>query len=480
MDMSRTPLAPTRPLRRNPGYGAVRDRVHACLDAERFRDALTLLAGLRDLYATDPDYLADLALCHWGLDEAQVALDLMRIAVRAAPGRADFHGRLGSMHLSLGQGDAARAALEEGLRLTPKSAAMLAALDRVAPLDSDSHRAERLRRIAGSSRLDPRSRATAANTLGRIEDRAGNHHAAFRHFAKANRLLPGRYDPAAIDRHVAAQEARFLPPPRWDAPMAGPRVVFVVGMPRSGTTLVETILDRHPQAAGIGESQALPRALALCRSERLGPRARTAWDWQDGLTDADRARYRAVYLDHALQRFPGDPPALIIDKLPLNALEVGFAAHILPDARIIHMSRHPLDVGLSCLAANFQSGNAFSRRQDWIGHLTGRVAASARDHAEKLGPAFRLQSYRALVEDPEPQIRALLDHVGLPFSAACLTPEEGGRIQRTASVLQLRRGINRDGLGKWQNHAAALAPLIEALGGAAAIEEWDRADRGGA
>lgn len=477
MDMSRSPLAPPPRRTRDAGYGPARDRVRALLGAERFRDALGLMVRLPDRYAADPDCVADRALCHWGLDEGQVALDLMRVAIRAAPDRADFHGRLGSMHLSLGQPEAARAALEAGLRLAPKSAAMLAALDRVAPLRRDDPRTERLRRITRSSRLGAADKATAANTLGRIEERSGNFPAAFRHFARANRLLTGRYDPGAIDRHVAAQQALFHPPP--DLEPEGPRVVFVVGMPRSGTTLVESILARHPRAAGIGESQALPRALALCRAERLGPKACTAWDWQDGLTDADRARYRAVYLDHAMQRFPGDPPALIIDKLPLNALEAGFAAHILPDARIIHMSRQPLDVGLSCFAANFQSGNAFSRRLEWIGHLTGRIAASARDHAEKLGSAFRLQSYRALVEEPEPQIRALLDHVGLPFSAACLAPEKGGRIQRTASVLQLRRGINRDGLGKWQNHAADLAPLIEALGGAAAIEEWDRADRGG-
>ncbi|MBM1220824.1 sulfotransferase [Ponticoccus sp. SC2-23] len=476
--MSRTPLARTTPDLRNQGYPAIRDRVVARIDAERFRDALSILMGLRDLFSADPDYLGDLALCHWGLDEAQIAIDLMQIALRASPDRAAFHGRLGSMYLSLGQVDDARLAFERGLRQTPKSAQLIAALDRASPIGRNDRRTEILRRITRSSRLTPEEKATAANTLGRIEERACNFQAAFRHFTRANALLPGGYDPGAIDRHVAAQVARFVPPPDLGARTVGLRVIFVVGMPRSGTTLVDSILERHPDTASIGESQALPRALAACRAARLAADARSAWDWQDGLSAADRARFRAIYFDHALQRFPGDPPEVIIDKLPLNALEVGFATHILPDARIIHLSRHPLDQGLSNFVTNFQRANAFSRRLDHIAHLTGCVAASAQDYAQKLGPAFRLQSYRALVEEPECQIRQMLDHAGLRWSADCLSPEQGTRIVRTASVTQVRRGINRDGLGKWRRFAPELAPLIDALGGPYAIATWEENDRG--
>ena len=437
-------------------YGALRAKVTDALAADQPRVALGLLQSVEGLCAADADYVFDRARAHWALDDAAVAVRLMTLAVEASPDDAERWGRLGSMYLSIGERDAATTALGQAARLAPGSAAILAALNRADPVARDSRVARLLKRIAKSRSAARQDRATAENALGRIEEAAGRYAPAFRHYLKAKSHVAGRYDPGAMARHVAAQEAIFRPPGELP-PLEGRRVVFVVGMPRSGTTLMEAILDRHPDVAGIGESRALPEALALCRKAHLGAGATSGWDWLPDLADEDRARLGRAYLARATERFPGAPPPVIVDKLPLNALEIGFAAHILPGARFIHMSRHPLDVGLSNIASNYRDGNAFSKRMPWIAHLTAMVARSALDYQAKLGPAFRLQSYRALVE----------------------APEAGGRVVRTASITQVHSAINRKGLGKWRRFEAELGPLIAGLGGMEAIGAWETADREG-
>ena len=171
------------------------------------------------------------------------------------------------------------------------------------------------------------------------------------------------------------------------------------------------------------------------------------------------------------------PGQVVVDKMPMDCLDLGLARLILPEARFVFMARHPLDVGLSNFVTAFDRGNGFSTRLDWIAHITRLVYASLDDYGPKLGAALRVQSYRALVETPEAQIRALLDHVQLPFEAACLTPEAAGGAVKTASVLQVREKINRAGLGKWHFYEEQLAPLVEALGGPEWIDTWETLDQ---
>jgi len=155
---------------------------------------------------------------------------------------------------------------------------------------------------------------------------------------------------------------------------------------------------------------------------------------------------------------------------------MGFARMILPDAKFIFMMRHPLDVGLSLFSKDFAEGQAFTKRLEWIGHQIRTVYASLDDYLPKLGSRLRLQSFRALVEQPEQQLRGILGHLDLDWDPACLSPEDYTGTVNTASLVQIREGINTKGLGKWRRYETELAPLVAALGGWEWIKEWEQRD----
>ncbi|WP_233270558.1 sulfotransferase family protein [Chachezhania sediminis] len=430
--------------------------------------------------------LLDLAAtCYWNLDATDAGLQLMRIVADTGPKDAAAWGRLGAMCLAAGDRDGAIQAFETLLSLRPRNVPALASLNRLRPFAPDSARARTLRDLARAKKTQASDRTLALNAIGRIEAASGNHHRAFRAFRQAKALAPPPYPAAAIDAHVDGQIATF-DPARWPAPhrapdSAEPRLFFIVGLPRSGTTLVEAILSRHPKVRSIGEHPVLQDLLADLRRaavRRTGtlPPDQTSWDWFRALTPDDLARHRTAFYARARIALPA-PDRIVVNKLPLNLFDLGFAHCLLPEARFVFMLRHPLDTGLSCLSTHFGSPQAFSYSLDRIAHMTLAAHRSLDDYATKLGPMLRQQSYRALVEDPEPQIRALVAHAGLDWDPACLTPEDAAGAVRTASALQVREQINRRGLDTWRSHVDDLSPLVSALGGSDWLTGWEARDK---
>lgn len=437
------------------------------LAAGQAQRALALLLPVLRRRVDDPGVLDCAAMCYWQLGDADTALSLMAVLTDGWPALAAGWSKRAAMAASAGARDLADTCLRRALTLEPRSVPMLAALNRIAPFSRNSALTRRLKEGVRDRTLPPATRAMGLNALARIEARAGRHRAAFRQFAAAKAVIPGRYDVQETDARVRDQRLRYDPGrlpalPVENGPVR-PRVVFVAGMPRSGTTLVESILSRHPDVASAGESTALARALAGLQGRAVGH-----WDWL-ACADVDAGKAaRAGYFD-GLGAAGAAGKAVVIDKMPLNILDLGFAAWILPEARFVFLDRDPLDVGLSCFTTNFHEGNGFSHDLRNIGHLTRAVHRSATDYVHRLGGRFRWQSYRALVAHPEHQTRALLAHAGLSFHPDCLSPEAGTGPVRTASLYQVREGINRKGLGKWRDYAAELVPLRRALG-----DDWLR------
>ncbi len=426
-------------------------RARALLQGGRADLALAGLLPVLQQNADDPAALDCAAMCYWRLGDGTTALALMRVVTDGWPTLAAAWSKRAAMAAGIGDGALAERCLLQALRLTPQSVAVLAALNRVAPFSLNGALTRRLKSQLKDRSLSRADRVMALNALGRIEERAGRHAQAFRRFAAAKAAGDGQYDADATDRRVSAQCAR----PAVAAGQGGPKVIFVTGMPRSGTTLVESVFDRHPQVTSVGESHALTRA----RQQAAGGSPQQGRDAYLGTLGLP---------GHGAER-------VLVDKMPLNLLDLDFARRILPEARFLFLQRHPLDVGLSCFCTNFHEGNGFSHRLEWIGHLTRAVYRSAEDHEAKLGAAFRRQSYRALVNRPEREIRAMLDHAGLDFHADCLSPEAAQGPARTASLYQVREAINRRGLDKWRAYKAQLTPLVETLG-AGWIADWEAAD----
>ena len=267
---------------------------------------------------------------------------------------------------------------------------------------------------------------------------------------------------------------------RPPAAEADPTPVFIVGMPRSGTTLVEQCLAAHPAVHGAGELSAVLR-LATEAAADAGTRANllgtgvmsmkasshsgAAVPYPECVHALPAARIAALgkrYLDHLRTLAP--KAARVTDKLPGNYLHLGFIATILPGAKIIHCRRDPLDNGISLYFTDFMVGHEYSNDLHAIGRqIRGMRALMAHWEAVLAGRLLTLD-YEALVADPEPLTRAMVSHVGLEWDDACLRPHEVARTVRTASAWQVRQPVYRRSAGRAQGYKRFLGPLREALG----------------
>ncbi|MEW5685963.1 MAG: sulfotransferase [Pseudomonadota bacterium] len=304
--------------------------------------------------------------------------------------------------------------------------------------------------------------------LGKAAEDAGAWETSFGHYARANALRRQGLDYDADEtrdqvRRAKAFFTRELFAARAGQGCAAPDPIFVVGLPRSGSTLVEQILASHSQVEG---TQELPDIITLAR--RLGGRARRASEGRypealGELTAQDLAALGEEYLARAQpHRKLGRP--LFIDKMPNNWAHVGLIALILPNARIVDARRHPLGCGFSGFKQHFARGQGFTYDLTDIGRYYADYVDQMAHFDEILPGRVHRVIYEAMVADPEGQTRALLEACGLPFEAGCLRFYENDRAVRTASSEQVRRPIFTDAADHWRNYAPWLGPLKAALG----------------
>jgi hypothetical protein len=245
--------------------------------------------------------------------------------------------------------------------------------------------------------------------------------------------------------------------------------IFVVGLQRSGSTLVEQILASHPQIEGTAELLAIPQLW-----DALGQSQGAAGDSFAAIAKLDPVELEALgaqYLERTQPYRTSDRP-MFVDKLPANWMYTGFIRLILPNARIIDARRHPMACGFSNFKQHYATGVAFAYSLDSIGRFYADYVRLM-DHFDRLRPGrvHRLVNER-LIEDPEREVRRLLDFVGVPLDPACLAFHSNKRAVHTPSSEQVRRPINRDGVDSWRRYEPWLGPLTAALGDV--LERWDR------
>ncbi len=314
----------------------------------------------------------------------------------------------------------------------------------------------------------PPDEATALQfTLGRVWEGQKDHPRGFSHFEAGNRLKRAgiNYDEPRQKRFFEdfAQVfgADFIAARQLDT--QDPRPVFIVGMPRSGTTLVEQILASHPQVHGAGELHALRNVLR----EELPP------DPGDYALPEALAGLEAAGFRRAAERYSRFLDALapgakrVTNKLPGNMVFVGLVSLLYPEARIIHCSRDAMDTCLSCYSKLFTTGHPFAYEQGELGRFY-RMYDALMQHWRAVLPGRMLElRYEELVGDFEPQVRRVIAHTGLPWDDACLRFHESPRAVRTASLAQVRRPIYANSVGRWKVYEKELAPLMAALAGTA-------------
>ena len=450
-------------------------RIAEKINSGNYSSALAELLPLVQSPAITAQIIEFTVICYWELKDDKTALALSDVATQRFPECAAIWSQRGNLALNKGDHVFAQACFRSALQSSPKDLHSLIALNTLEVFQKASDFDKKLRSALRSKKLSKRELAAVHTAIAQIERKAGNTRQAFHHFKSANAVNIGKYHPDAMEELLAAQKSKFQQarPPKLSG--SRPSLVLIGGMPRSGTTLVEAILSRHPDVRCIGESSALQKTLKKARqmaAQRCAPT--TDWDWYSQLSETQIAKLRKEFSE--MIGLNSSDNRTIVDKMPLNCLDFGLAHLLIPDVRFVHMLRNPLDCGWSNYATHFKVGNGFSTRLDWIGHLINITHESALDYSSKLGASFRFQSYKSLVEDPETQIKDLLSHVALDWDQACLSPEKAHRVQRTASMLQVRRPINKDALGKSQEFEQQLAPLIDALGGQRWLDDWQTFD----
>lgn len=301
---------------------------------------------------------------------------------------------------------------------------------------------------------DPRvpinRRIEAAFLLGHLHDAQGEYDTAFDHYKTGNTML-GPEPASDFDRHIAMwtrERVDEIPSSTED----GTPAIMVIGMPRSGTTLTESILSSHPGISGIGESTLLNR---LAHRNTL-----------DKLTDKSLIDgYAREYL--AMLRASSSNPAAsrVVDKMPENFIYLALAVRMLPGMHVIHCRRDARD---TCLSIYFQQFGPWIKYAKGLESVADQYRGYLRlmDHWRQiLDITVHDSVYEDLTSDPEPHIRAMLAYIGMPFHPACLEHHKSKGSVNTASMSQVRRPIYQSSRERWKNYEKHIGPLLERLEG---------------
>ena len=434
--------------------------------------SLSMLPEARDAYRqaqqlAPQDAAIQLALAGIAVDSgddvsARAALDRL---LSMAPDMPEAHYQHGVWLANRGDFDPARTALERALHLAPDfyQAALFYAY--ITPLALDSPLVQRLSQVAQQTVWkEPGQGSNVHFALGYVLDKDGQYEAAFEHYLEANRLQRElkryttdshrQFQRSILDAFGPAFQARAR-----NFANASEKPLFIVGLPRSGTSLLEQILSSHPAVHGGGEMLYLHSELR----RRLGPAGHGDFSRSIvALHDSALAELGNGMLAHMDALAPGK--LRVTDKMPSNLTILGLIHALFPNARIVYCQRDPLDTCVSCFTTSFKSGHKFSNDLRELGEYY-RLNEAAMTQWQAMFPAGTIHTirYEDLVTDMEAQVRKLLAFCGLEWDEGCLNYQKNSRAVSTASVYQVRQPIYSSAIGRWRRYAAHLGPLQQAL-----------------
>lgn len=399
------------------------------------------------------------------LSKQDEALRHLRAAVAMAPAnpKALFHAGLCLEHLGK---PGTELVLTAAVRLMPGHKRALLSLSSVHRFKPDDEWLQRLR--AETADMQDQSadiQIGLSFALAKAHDDLGEKQAAFDHLVKANAMKRQwiDYDEARTLAFLSDVRQAFTPALIESKKAGGFRSempIFIVGLPRSGTSLVEQILASHPDVHGAGEQLFFPHMLDRFSTseDRLLPQVAPDLTG-DALAELGRDYVAALRAFNPTARF-------ITDKLPGNVIFAGMIHMALPEARIIQLRRDPVDSSLSCFSQNFADGIQYAYDLGELGRYV-RATHDLMDYWRETLPAHAVMDvgYEALVSDQEKETRRLLEFCGLPWDDACLSFYKTQRAVQTASIAQVRKPIYKSSVGRWRPPAEQLEPLLRELRG---------------
>lgn len=399
----------------------------------------------------------------------EAALAAQARAARLAPDDPALLTNLALQYAEAGQFDDAADYYEQAIEKNPRLGQAHYGLALIRKFEPDDPRIEGLLTLYENPQLTGADRASFAFTLGRAFNDLGDYDRAFEYFREGNnwKKQRSRYDRAAERAYAQKLCEVFNDDLRAQNAGAGNPAslpVFIVGMPRSGSTLVEQVLSAHPQAVGGGElpwaGHTLERGLA--RESGNGE------TWPASASKVARSAWTAMG-DAYLTRIAGPAAAAVrhLDKQLFNYLLVGPIHLMLPGARFIWCRRDPLDTCVSCYTHNFGGDRGFSNDLEDLGSAFA-TCELLMTHWQRWLPegAMTEVRYEDMVRSTPSETRRLLDFLGLPWADECLAFGASGRAVTTSSLRQVRQGIYQSSVGSWRRYEKHLGPLRAALGDA--------------
>jgi tetratricopeptide (TPR) repeat protein len=435
--------------------------------AGRFREAAACFERALTLDPTHANAHNNLGASLHLLNRYDRAIDCYRRALALNPRYADAHRNLGNALQGVGRIDDARRAYEAAIDVAPRQAALYLSLaDCKRFTKGDPHLAAMETLARELDGLPESERVNLHFALAKALADVGEHARSFGELLAGNALKRQRltYDEAATLRKFERVSTVFTPTLIRDRraegePSAVP--VFIIGMMRSGTTLIEQILASHPKVFGAGERADFDHAaeaIVPCRPDGLSGYPETV-----AALSAKQMRQIGVrYLASIRKNVKG--AARIVDKMPTNFQFAGLIAMALPNARIIHTRRDPVDTCMSCLSTMFRGDLPFTYDPGELGRYYRAYQALMRHWCEALPPGTMLEvDYEELVGDLEGQSRRLIAHCGLDWNPACLSFHRTERVVSTASAAQVRQPIYSSSVGRGRAYGEVLRPLLDAL-----------------
>ncbi|MBF0621594.1 MAG: sulfotransferase [Magnetococcales bacterium] len=424
---------------------------------------------------TQPDYalaIHNLGLIAYQRGDVETAMDKYRESLKLLPTHADAYNNLGVAYQSLGQLDEAMGCYQKAVKLKPTYAQAirhLALYCKQYPFEDGE--IDRIKKLITNREVPELDAMHLHFALGHTLDFRGDYDDAFKHFKQGNDIH-GRTMKFDFNRsryyveHIKKTFTKEYFEKRAHWGLKSDLPVFIIGMPRSGTSLVEQILASHDDAYGAGELRDIRQMVASLR-DKLGGKNQ----YPQNLRDADMTALMSMgsqYLERVVQ-LPEEKVLRISDKMPFNFMHLGLIAVMFPNCKIIRCGRHPLDTCLSNYFQFFPEGNQFSYDLHNIGFYHRQYEELTEHWAEVLPVEILDVNYEDVVANPKQEVKRMLKHVDLPWSDDCLAFHKKKRSVRTASAVQVRQPLYNRSVARWEKYRKYVDPIIDGLG-------WDKKD----
>lgn len=405
--------------------------------------------------------------------DSDATLRGMKKLLKVAPHVPMLHIHVGSVYAFMGDMKRAKLAYETADALEPDDPVYFLHLTEIKTFTSFDERCQQVLDSYENGENNTHRLSAICFSLAKVYNDLGDYEKAMKFCMEANTARNYTFAPLRFDKHASAlkafgQSGKFSELPTSGLTSQAP--VFIVGMPRSGTSLAETILGRHPRVRACGEMDDAPNIEG--RLIRKFPALRNSPIPQIDIFSAvgtDDLETEAKAWLAKVKNQKGPRFDRFTDKLPGNTLHLGLIAKLFPNARVIYVRRNALDCCISNLFARFGEGHPYSTQQNWLGFYYRYVERIMEDWREMIDLPILDVHYEDLVTDTEAETRRMVDFAGLKWDEACLDHTAGSNEVRTASVWQARQPINKNSVDRWRRYEPWIQDLIEALGGYEAL-----------